>query len=162
MFRRWGFTLVEYLVIVGLIGLMSGLAYPTYSRWLRQSTTRQTAEQLADLIRTAQERSVGEQLIYGVLITADVNQASLISYGDSFQPNLTYTVVDRRIFSDQTELLDVGLVDSSSGANIIRFTASGAPSTTGSVRVTHTTNTTTDWQVTVQPSGATKVTSLDD
>lgn len=159
---RRGFTLIEYLVIVGLIALMSGLAYPTYRRWLRQATTQQTAEQLADLIRTAQERSVGEQLIYGVLINADVNQASLITYGDSFQPSLTYTVVDRRLFSDQTALVDVGLVDAGSNTNQIRFTASGAPSVTGSVRVTHTTNSTTDWLVTVAPSGSTKVTAIDD
>lgn len=158
---RRGFTLIEYLVIVGIVALTSSLAYPTYRRWLRQETTRQTAEQLADLIRTAQERSLGEQLVYGVLILPDSNQAQLISYGDSFQPSATYTVVDRRSFNNQTALVDVGIVDAASGTDQIRFTASGAPSTTGSVRVTNATGG-TDWLVAVQPSGATKVSSLDD
>lgn len=159
--NRRGFTLIEYLVVVGLVALTSSLAYPSYRRWLRQETTHQTAEQLADLLRTAQERSVGEQLIYGVLIEPDVNQAYLISYGDSFQPSAQYSVVDERSFNDQTALVDVGIIDASSSTNQVRFTAAGAPSTTGSVRVTNTVGG-TDWLVAVQPSGATRVSSLDE
>ena len=153
---------MEYIVIVGLIGLLSGIAYPSYSRWMRQATTQQTAEQLADLFRTAQERSVGEQLVYGVLMVADDNEASLISYGDSFEPNIQYTVIDRRTFDDRTALVDINLMDAASGTNQVRFTAAGSPSMTGSVRVTHRTSAATDWLVTITPAGATTVTKIDE
>lgn len=154
---RRGFSLIEYLVVVSLIALLSGVTYPTYRRWLRLSIVQQSAEQLADLIRTAQERSVGEQQIYGVLIEPAANQASLISYGDSFAPNATYVTVDEKSFDDRTALSDVGLLDAATSTFQVRFTAAGAPSTTGTVRVSLEGDANTDYLVTVEAAGSTRV-----
>lgn len=155
---RQAFSLIELLVVLSIIALVSSGSYSTYRRWHRSAVVRQSAEQVADLMRTALERSVGEQQIYGVLFDAANRQVSLISYGDSFNPSATYTTIDRRTLDERTRLVDVTFVDASSGA-MVRYTAAGAPSTTGSAGVESVAGD-SYWRVTQNPSGSVQVSEV--
>jgi prepilin-type N-terminal cleavage/methylation domain-containing protein len=54
-----GFTLVEILVTVIIIGLMSAMAFPVLGKGMKDRRTRQTAEEIARVFREARLRAVG-------------------------------------------------------------------------------------------------------
>ena len=55
---QWGFTLVELMVTLSLLGILSALAAPSFSVWLRNSQVRTVAETLQSGIRLAQAEAI--------------------------------------------------------------------------------------------------------
>ena len=53
-----GFTLVELMVTLSLLGILSALAAPSFSVWLRNSQVRTVAETLQSGIRLAQAEAI--------------------------------------------------------------------------------------------------------
>lgn len=94
-----GYTIVELLVAVGIIGLLSGLAYTGLSGANRSETTRNAALEVKAAIRNAQEQALTSKLNsagvpadhYGIQISgnsyqiiriekcANLSQATIIS-----------------------------------------------------------------------------------
>ncbi len=159
MIRR-GFTVVEYVVVVSIVAMLSMVFYPNFGRLIREANARQAAEQVADFYRGALEKSLGQQRIFGVLMNASTGQLQMLDYGDSFNPSLTGTVVETMVLDNKVELTDISIIDAATGTNLVRYTASGAPSTTGAVTVQSTSGAAA-YVVTVTPSGQTKVNSQD-
>jgi|SRR3990167_4314928 len=52
--KKTGFTLIEILLVVTIIGILSGLSLPFYSRLILQNTISDTAENLVGSLRKAQ------------------------------------------------------------------------------------------------------------
>ncbi len=57
-FRRRGFSLVEMALLVVLLGVVAGLSVPSFSRSFADLQLRESADQLAYMMRYAQSRSV--------------------------------------------------------------------------------------------------------
>lgn len=62
-----GFTLAEIVVVVGIIGVMSAMAIPMISRYVRNYTIRGAAEQVAAEIQTAKQLAVKKNVNFGVV-----------------------------------------------------------------------------------------------
>src|SRR5271170_169217 len=58
--QRAGFTLVELLVVMGLIGTMCALAAPSFSRFFRGRTQSVEIRRFISLTHYAQSRAVSE------------------------------------------------------------------------------------------------------
>ena len=46
-----GFTIFELLVVMAIIGIMSGVAYPNFSKWNKERKVRQDVEKISSLIK---------------------------------------------------------------------------------------------------------------
>lgn len=69
MNRRWvaarsleqgisGFTLLELMIVLFILGLMATMSIPTFVQYFRENEARQTTEQLAQLLRFAHQESI--------------------------------------------------------------------------------------------------------
>jgi len=93
-----GFTLVELLVVIGLMALLLTLALPTYRDWMKNARYREGAQTIVRVLRDARNRAISEHTQFRVIFKASPDtpqSASSIeiqrgnrSYGSSEWPNV--------------------------------------------------------------------------
>jgi len=68
MKKNLGFSLIELMVGIAVLGIVAVLAMPTFSAWIQNSKTRTVAESLQNGIRAAQAEAVstGRQVVFFV------------------------------------------------------------------------------------------------
>ena len=62
-----GFTLVELLVVVGIIAVLGAVSAPAIANWMRNSTIRGAADQVVGELTTARLQAVKKNVNYGVV-----------------------------------------------------------------------------------------------
>ena len=86
-----GFTLIELMVTLTLVGLLFALGLPSFTTWIRNSQVRSVAEALQDGVRIAQTEAVRR------------NQAVVMSFTNDANPGLNPgTVVGGKNWAVQT------------------------------------------------------------
>lgn len=55
---RAGFTLLELMIVLFILGLMATMSIPTFVQYYRENEARQTTEQMAQLLRFAHQESI--------------------------------------------------------------------------------------------------------
>ena len=68
-----GFTLIELIVTMSVIGLLAGLGLPSMTAWIRNSQVRTVADALQNGLRTAQTEAVRRNQPVVISFTNDTN-----------------------------------------------------------------------------------------
>lgn len=121
---RRGFTLLELVVVMGLLVLIGSFTIPTYQILLSQLQLSSAVDQVAEQIRLAQQKTVTEQSIYGVTFTSGSNSVPLFLYNSGNGTKTTQSTITLPTYI----IIDTV---SFSGNSDVRFATSGAPNYSG-------------------------------
>ena len=70
-----GYTLVEMLIVVAIVGVFSLIAVPQFVRFYRQQQIRGSVRQFNAFVRAARSRAIKFQMPYGVAIATQTTAA---------------------------------------------------------------------------------------
>lgn len=79
--KNRGFTLAEMMIVILIIGLISALALPGYSRFLQSWKLNGEAEQFAATLRTARSAAIMKNL--NAVFTFNVNNRTFLYFEDN-------------------------------------------------------------------------------
>ncbi|HZX50105.1 MAG TPA: prepilin-type N-terminal cleavage/methylation domain-containing protein [Candidatus Paceibacterota bacterium] len=130
-----GFTLAEILVVVAILGLLVAMSLPVFSIFREESRVTTTAEEVASILRLAQNRTLASQgdTKHGVYFD---NIASPHQYV-LFQTNTDYA--SRNAPEDEvyeiSDKLEFSVIDFAGGQEVVFERLTGATNQAGSVTV---------------------------
>lgn len=103
---QYGFTLIEVMIVVAIIGILAAIAYPSYDEYVKRGNRTEGQAFLSD-VAARQERYFSQNNAY---VTADAEIAklglsSLNSPTDKYTISLAegdggYTLTARQLFND--------------------------------------------------------------
>jgi len=130
MTRQAGFTLVELLLSVAIMGLLSGITLPVYQSYVRRGDLDITAQNLALALRRAE--TYARAVNYDTAWSVEVQAASI-------------TVFRGTVFGSRNTAFDEvvavpGSITPSGLAEVQFAPTSAAPNTSGAITLTSSTN----------------------
>jgi prepilin-type N-terminal cleavage/methylation domain-containing protein len=125
-----GFSLLELLVVVGIIAVMAAVGLPAIGRYFRNYQIRNAAREVASEISTARTKAIMKNVNWGVLfVTLSPTTYRIIIEDDPANPaNRTLNLMDPvRTLPGDVMFSNVGATDAS-----LRYTRMGAACDPGS------------------------------
>ena len=99
-----GFTLIETLIVVAMIGVLAGMTAPVVGAGIDRYEVISTSQQIAGTIRTARFQAVGKNMVLRVRFDyPDVGQFQIVDADDTTVGVVQY-LDDDITFSDFTDL----------------------------------------------------------
>jgi prepilin-type N-terminal cleavage/methylation domain-containing protein len=130
--RQAGFSLIEMLLSVAIIGILAGLSLPIYETFIRRNDLEITAQTLSAAIRRAENYSRASKSdgVWGVSISG---ANAVVFQGASY--------ATRTASLDESMAIPASIT--ASGVSEVTFAKlTGNPSTTGTITLTSTANAT--------------------
>lgn len=135
--RDGGFTLIETMVTIALLGAMMAIAVSSWSSWSRASEQSGTAREIQSLLRQAQQRAVTEGRSMCVLFDTAANKYTLFR-GRCDEPSRQHLAGPFDTGSPKVQVVSPAFTSSTSTQNSgVTFTPRGS-AWPGGVRVTRT------------------------
>lgn len=135
-FKKSGFTLVELMVVVAVIGIVAALAAPSYRAWIQNTKVRTAAESILNGMQKARSEALMRNTL--VKFTLGANSAWTVECATASAracSDLTSGVVETRSNNDGSTAAAV-ITPTPSGANNITFTGLGVKSSTATNQLT--------------------------
>jgi prepilin-type N-terminal cleavage/methylation domain-containing protein len=123
---KQGFTLMELMTVVVIIGVLSAVAIPTFSNYIYKARASEATEFLG-VIRLREESYRAEFGVYCPTLAANGNQVASLDTASNLVPDPTTTRRDPRPFTPTQPWLQLG----ARPGDAVRFgygVAAGAPS----------------------------------
>jgi prepilin-type N-terminal cleavage/methylation domain-containing protein len=95
----WGFTLLELLIVMALLGVLTAVAYPSIGRGMGTLRLRTASREIAAAIRLARSKALREQQAYYLQFDIDKGEVELSSEDLKYQRSFSLPegVVFRRV-----------------------------------------------------------------
>ena len=122
--RDLGFTLIELMIVVAIIGILAAIAYPSYVESVRKAN-RADAKSTMLQVDSQEERYYTENNVYGSLTTIGYAASPVVSQSGKHNITVavvgaTYTITATPVTADPTcgnlTLTNTGLTGNSAGA----------------------------------------------
>ena len=75
-FTAWGFSVMELMITVGIIAIVAGISYPSFSRMAVNGNLRTAARDIMADIATLKERAMAENTQYSIIFNPGNNNYS--------------------------------------------------------------------------------------
>jgi prepilin-type N-terminal cleavage/methylation domain-containing protein len=105
--RRDGFSLMELMTVVAIVGVLSAIAIPTFSDYIYKSRTAEATEFLG-VIRLREESYRSEFGRYCPTLSASANLVTSLADKTNLQPDPNTTKRDAKPFVSTAEWLQLG------------------------------------------------------
>lgn len=122
------YSLIELIIAISVLTLLSSFVVPTYQIIMSQMQLGAAVDEVTDLLRLSEQKTVTEQKIYGVTLTA--NASTIPQY--ILNPDSTKTAQPTYTLPANIKIGEVNF----SGNSDIRFSTSGAPNVSGNLVIT--------------------------
>ena len=131
--RTRGFTLVELLVTISIVAILAGLAYPSYTSYVRKGKRAEARAAISDLLQQ-QERYLTQRNTYVAFAAGD----STVPFKTYSGENRTYTahLIGAEVCDAATSIQDCVQVvavpqQADPEAGTLKLTSTGVKSCTG-------------------------------
>ena len=134
--NQTGFTMLEMMIIIVIIGILASLAVPGFINWIPKMKVKNDAKTNLNYLRLARSKSVADNSQYGIYF--DVAGNRVIYFEDTSSPeNLSYDPgLDSTVEAPYNMASNVSLINCTFVNNTIIFFPNGSASTSGSITVT--------------------------
>lgn len=78
--RASGFTLIELIIVLVLMGVITALVVPRLTRSLSRMNAESSARQIASILRLARSQAVTEKIPYLAMFDMDTHTLSVVGY----------------------------------------------------------------------------------
>ncbi len=128
--RTLGFTMLEMMIIVVIIGIAAAMAGPTFFAGVPKLKARTEARNVLSLIRLARSNAISNGAQYGVYV--DIINRQYLFFKDIANPaNMAYDLADSIISGPEPIPVDVSVLNSTFAGNSVVFLPSGRASQSG-------------------------------
>ncbi|MDP2672092.1 MAG: prepilin-type N-terminal cleavage/methylation domain-containing protein [Candidatus Daviesbacteria bacterium] len=128
---KYGFTLVEVMLVMGVLGIITGLAIPFYQSFQISSALDNTGQEIIQALRNAQSKAISSQELSSHGVHFDTNQF-VVFKGNIYSP----ADPDNEIF----EVANTVDISSSGSNNIVFSVGQGLPDTQPVITITSSNN----------------------
>lgn len=126
---REGFSLVELMIVIALIGIIAGIAVPSYQSYIRKTNFKSAVRELTSDLFYTKEKGISESRIFRISFTAD---SGIYAIQRETATAGTYETVQTRDISSRDDIKVTGAAFG--GKSYIEFQPRGT-CTSGSVAV---------------------------
>lgn len=145
MLNKRSFTLIELLIVISIIGIISGISWGAVRALLPSLQLGSIARDLITDLRSAQQSAVSQQVNHGIHFSSTTDEYQIIKYGTTTQTLLEKSLSKGISFQQITGFTNDEVI----------FNPYGAVKETGTISLINTKNKTKT--IEVKPSGFVKI-----